>query len=262
MLFPTNFYNPSNQFRNFDFATQLFASSNGLAASGVMTQTVQVANSGAFNMPLSFDPINISGGGEPRWLGISVRPSGTTSNFTTLGPPLPINPTPQAFYAYSAGVVADLTPGQAVTSLNGLTDAVILQAGNGINLATNGSNTLTISTQPGVPSDRGIKTDLAPVSSEKILASLAALPISSWRYTNETAEVRHVGPMAQDFRAAFGLGHGDKLIEFVDEQGVALTAIQGLNQKLDEKDARIKQLEQSVAELKQLVSQLMKTNSP
>ena len=145
-------------------------------------------------------------------------------------------------HAYTAGAVADLTPGQAVTSLNGLTDAVNLQAGNGISLALNGSNIVIFAT--GSSSDRNIKTDFAGVDAEIILAKLAALPIESWRYTNEVAGVRHVGPMAQDFRAAFGLGNDDKIIGFVDAQGVALAAIKGLNQKLNEKDAEVQKLQQ------------------
>ncbi len=66
--------------------------------------------------------------------------------------------------------------------------------------------------------------------------------------------------MAQDFHAAFGLnGADDKHISTVDEGGVALAAIQGLNQKLDEKDAEIQDLKRSVAELKELVSKLAQT---
>jgi phage shock protein A len=42
----------------------------------------------------------------------------------------------------------------------------------------------------------------------------------------------------------------------VDEGGVALAAIQGLNQKLEEKDAKIQQLQQSVDELKKMVQSL------
>ena len=73
----------------------------------------------------------------------------------------------------------------------------------------------------------------------------------------------HLGPTAQDFHAAFGLNGTDEThISVVDEGGVALAAIQGLNQKLTEKDAEIRQLQQSVAELKQMVSQLAKTKSP
>lgn len=225
--------------------------SNGLAVSQVTTQTVQVVN-GLFNLPLPFDPISM-GDGSARWLSIGVKSSINPGPIQFLMPALPLTPTPQAFYAYAAGVVADLTPGQAVTSLNGLTDAVNLQAGNGIILGING-NTITIAA--GSPSDRNLKTDLAPVKTEDILARLAALPIQSWRYTNETAGVRHVGPMAQDFKAAFGLGNDSRLIGFVDEGGVALAAIQGLNRKLNEKDAEIEKLKERAAEVDSLEKRL------
>lgn len=83
-----------------------------------------------------------------------------------------------------------------------------------------------------------------------------ALPITQWNFTNNTAVV-HLGPMAQDFRAAFGLGTDEKHIGIGDEGGVALAAIQGLNQMLEAetkaRDAEIESLKQSVAELKSLV---------
>ena len=242
---------------SYDFTLQLLDSvSNGVAASLVITQTVQVA-SGLFNMPLPFDPISMADG-SASWLSLGVRPSGVaTAPFTPINPPLPITPASQALYAYTAGTVADLGPGQAVTSLNGLTDAVNLQGGNSIFLVTNG-NTLTISAVAG--SDRNIKTDFTRLNPEEILAKLAGLPIQGWRYTNEVAGVRHVGPMAQDFKTAFGLGKDEKFIEFVDAQGVALAAIQGLNQKMGDqlkaKDAEIKQLQQNVAELRAMFDQI------
>jgi hypothetical protein len=230
----------------FQLQLQTSLSGNVLAVTPAVTQTVQVVN-GLFNVPMPFDPISMSDGAD-RWLNISVRPDDPNLPAVQFTPitPLQINPTPQAFYAYTAGVVADLSPGQAVTSLNGLTDTVNLQAGNGIALAASG-NTITISA-PGANSDRNIKTDFAGVNAETILDKLAALSIQSWRYTNEVAGVRHVGPMAQDFKSAFGLGSSDKIIGFVDEEGVALAAIQGLNQKLEaqakEKDAQIAGLKQ------------------
>jgi hypothetical protein len=242
----------------YDFSIQLMnAASNGLVVSQVSTQTVQVVN-GLFNLPLPFDPISM-GDGSARWLNIGVRSSGLPAvQFTPLSPPLPITPTPQALYAYTAGVVADLAPGQAVTSLNGLADAVNLQAGSGIILGTNG-NTLTVTAQPGVGSDRNIKTGFGAVKPEDILAQLAALSIQSWRYTNEVAGVRHVGPMAQDFKAAFGLGADDKFIAFVDEEGVALAAIQGLNQKLNEKDAELQNMKQQNDALEKRLENLEQT---
>jgi hypothetical protein len=105
-------------------------------------------------------------------------------------------------------------------------------------------------------SDRNIKQGFAPVDPKAILEKVAALPITRWHYTNDAA-TSHVGPMAQDFHAAFGVGKDDKHIATVDADGVALAAIQGLNQKLEEelakKNAEIDALKRSVAELKELV---------
>jgi hypothetical protein len=63
-----------------------------------------------------------------------------------------------------------------------------------------------------------------------------------------------MGPMAQDFRAAFGLGVSDELIDSVDPDGVALAAIQGLHELVREKDERIRALEERVARLEGLLT--------
>ncbi|HUD49041.1 MAG TPA: tail fiber domain-containing protein [Candidatus Baltobacteraceae bacterium] len=109
-------------------------------------------------------------------------------------------------------------------------------------------------------SDRNLKENFTPIDSRQILDKVAALPISSWDYKADPAS-RHVGPMAQDFKASFQLGSDDKHIGVVDEGGVALAAIQGLNEKLEEKDAEIQKLKQSVDELKAMVSQLAQAKS-
>lgn len=108
-------------------------------------------------------------------------------------------------------------------------------------------------------SDRNQKQDLRPVDPDAVLARVAALPLSEWSY-REDPEVRHVGPMAQDFKAAFNLGEGDRHIAMVDADGVALAAIQGLNRKVEEqaaelkaRDARLGRLEAELAELRQLI---------
>lgn len=258
--FGTNQYlPPTNGFGAYDFQVQLFdAPSNGLAVTPVFTVPVQV-NNGLFNMALPFDAVAMCDG-SARWLSIAVRPTGGSGGFTQLSPLLPLTPAPQAIYAFSAGTVAAIAPNQAVTSLNNITGNLNLVPGNGINITYSGP-TITISAQSGAPSDKNIKTDFAPVSSENILTKLSGLPISSWRYTNEAPGIRHVGPMAQDFRSTFGLGHDDKLIEYVDEQGVALTAIQALNQKVQEQRAELKQKQTEIDALKERldkVEQLLK----
>jgi hypothetical protein len=72
----------------------------------------------------------------------------------------------------------------------------------------------------------------APVNGHEILSKLASLPISTWNYIGEDPSVRHLGPMAQDFKAAFGLGDSDKLIDMSDANGVVMVAIQALHRRL------------------------------
>lgn len=112
----------------------------------------------------------------------------------------------------------------------------------------------------GGRSDRNIKDNFAPVDPSAILAKVAALPITSWNYKDDPAS-RHIGPMAQDFFSAFGAGTDDKTITYLDEGGVALAAVQGLNKKVEEKDAKIQQLEKELNELKAMVQNLAKQSA-
>jgi hypothetical protein len=131
----------------------------------------------------------------------------------------------------------------------------ITLGGNGQGgLALNGSLTAT---SFNTSSDRNMKENFAPVNNQEILERVASLPISQWNFKADE-QTRHIGPMAQDFFAAFNVGTDDKHIATVDEDGVALAAIQGLNQKLNEKDLEIQALKQSVAELKKLVQSMAK----
>jgi hypothetical protein len=98
-------------------------------------------------------------------------------------------------------------------------------------------------------SDRNAKTDFTPLNSRDTLERLARVPIQSWRYKTEADSIRHIGPVAQDFRAAFNLGADARHIATVDADGVALAAIQGLNEKLAEKDAEIQTLKMLLARL-------------
>jgi hypothetical protein len=101
-------------------------------------------------------------------------------------------------------------------------------------------------------SDRNAKQDFEFVSSSQILDRLSRLPVSEWSYKSDS-ETRHIGPMAQDFYAAFKIGTDDKHIAPIDEGGVALAAIQGLNRKLEQ---QLQQKETEIAELKQRMDKL------
>ena len=80
----------------------------------------------------------------------------------------------------------------------------------------------------GSLSDRNLKANVRPVSGADVLARLAEVPISTWNYSSQDASIRHIGPMAQDFYAAFGVGEDNTHITTIDADGVALAAIQGL----------------------------------
>src|SRR6202012_61759 len=89
-----------------------------------------------------------------------------------------------------------------------------------------------------------------------VLTKVAALPITRWNFKQDST-VLHIGPMAQDFSAAFGVGEDDKHIAVVDEGGVALAAIQGLNEKVEAEDAALrdenKELKKRLEKLEQLM---------
>jgi len=104
-------------------------------------------------------------------------------------------------------------------------------------------------------SDRNAKENVQPVSVDEILAKVATLPISTWTFKEQDSGT-HLGPMAQDFYAAFNLGNTDSGIFTVDESGVALAAIQGLKKDADAKDAKIEELQRQVDELRALIQQL------
>ncbi|MBI4773257.1 MAG: tail fiber domain-containing protein [Deltaproteobacteria bacterium] len=108
-----------------------------------------------------------------------------------------------------------------------------------------------------VISDRNMKENFGNVESGDVLARVADLPISTWNYKQDSTGYRHMGPMAQDFHAAFGLGD-DRTIHAVDAGGVAFAAIQELNRKLDAQTARIEELEKTNRELQEKLELLKK----
>jgi trimeric autotransporter adhesin len=102
-------------------------------------------------------------------------------------------------------------------------------------------------------SDRNAKANFSDVAPRAILAKLAALPIQTWNFKTQPESERHLGPTAQDFRAAFELGQDDTHISTTDADGVALAAIQGLYQIVQEKDRQLQQLRVVVRQLEHQV---------
>ncbi len=98
-------------------------------------------------------------------------------------------------------------------------------------------------------SDRNAKMNFAAVDGREVLSKVAGLSILTWSF-KDNAAIRHMGPTAQDFYAAFGLGQDDTTISTIDLDGVALAAIQGLYGLVQEKDAEIAAMEAEITDLR------------
>jgi hypothetical protein len=97
------------------------------------------------------------------------------------------------------------------------------------------------------------------VNGEAVLEKLAAIPVQSWNYKWESdTNTPHLGPMAQDFKAAFYPGRDDKSISTLEFDGVELAAIQGLNRKLEQKETEITELKRKNDSLETRLGKLEK----
>ena len=126
--------------------------------------------------------------------------------------------------------------GTAIYSNSGLTAGVTLAAGGGSWSSV---------------SDRNLKENVAEVDARDILERLARVPVTTWNYKSQDDSIRHMGPMGQDFHSAFGIGEVDTKIGTIDADGVALAAIQGLYEIVQEKDCEIENLKSEISELKE-----------
>jgi hypothetical protein len=131
---------------------------------------------------------------------------------------------------------------------------LVSRVGSGVNEAVffPGGN-LTIAGTLSQGSSRTIKHDIVQVDALDVLRALANMPISMWSYNHETG-VRHLGPMAEDFHETFGLGKNRTSISSIDTSGVALAAIKGLHQQIEERDEAIRLLNERLGVLESMMN--------
>ncbi|MEM7342624.1 MAG: tail fiber domain-containing protein [Chloroflexota bacterium] len=151
-----------------------------------------------------------------------------------------------------------------ITFTCSITNAFYARASGGVRFYTNSDLTAGVQVAAGGGSwssisDRAAKENFVPVDGQEILAEVVAMPIESWNYIAQDPSIRHMGPMAQDFYAAFGLGEDNKHIATIDSDGVALAAIQGLYEKSEAENAQLRaelaEFEARLAALEALIVQ-------
>jgi hypothetical protein len=101
-------------------------------------------------------------------------------------------------------------------------------------------------------SSRTTKENFSAVSGDDVLARLRKVPVSTWNYISEGRGTRHLGPMAEDFYGAFGLGTGNTSIGVQDAVGVSLAAVKALDARTVELRRKTEEVEQLRAELSAL----------
>jgi hypothetical protein len=105
-------------------------------------------------------------------------------------------------------------------------------------------------------SDVNLKSDIEALDGNLVLAKLESLPVSEWSYKKDGPSIRHIGPMAQDFHAAFGLGDDETKVSPRDMAGVSLAAIKALSAELKEKDAEIAAQREQISALQAKLNEL------
>ena len=139
------------------------------------------------------------------------------------------------------------------------------RASGGVRFFSNKGATLGAQLAPNatawtVLSDRNAKENIEAIDPREVLAQLIQMPVSRWSYKADPAQRRYIGPMAQDFHAAFGLGNDDKRINTLDTEGITLAAIQGLYQQMQQENSELRQhnaaLEKRLADLEHLIGRL------
>ncbi len=184
------------------------------------------------NNPQSLLHVN----GESRWGKANIL-STNQSGSIELGDSAQLNTTPFIDFHYGVQGSQDFNV-RVINDASAQLD--IFWAGSSTPMARLNPAGLTVNGAVVSSSDRNLKENFQDVNSRAVLEKVAALPVSTWNYKADTGS-RHLGPMAQDFYAAFDIGVDDTHIATVDEGGVALAAIQGLNDKVESENALLRE---------------------
>jgi hypothetical protein len=153
----------------------------------------------------------------------------------------------------SSASVALSTQGLRLTDNGGNARSIGMYDSNATLGFANGTNIafLTAGGSWQNSSDRNLKENFIVLDKQTALNKIAELPIMQWNYKIEPATSLHIGPIAQDFYAAFGVGgiNGETSISTIDPAGVALLGIQALIEKVEAQAIIITALTDRIAAL-------------
>lgn len=110
-------------------------------------------------------------------------------------------------------------------------------------------------------SDSTKKQNITSISPIRYVNKLDSIDVYSWNYKSQNKEIKHIGPMAQDFYATFDIGADSTMINSGDFDGINLLLLKGLNEKLDlieDQKEKISELEKELMLLEEKRLQMQK----
>ena len=213
--------------------------------------------SGGGSVAIGFHAEALGGGGVAIGNGVSA----TGDNSMALGNFVSTNAMTGAFVygdASSSQGIGAITPNQFVVRAQqfwlGTNNAVTATAGRFLETSTGAY--LTSGGAWTNSSDVNRKHAFQTVDGDDVLDKLAAMPVQTWSYKTEDNSVRHMGPTAQEFRKAFGLGDTDKAIATVDADGVSLAGIKALIERTTKLQHDNEDLRTALAEVYRRLAEL------
>lgn len=239
------------------FGTSTTASGNVAFAQGWTTTA-----SGAYTVGMGYS--SVADGDYSVALGYRASTNGRSGSFVWGGRTSTTGT--DVVQAQADGEFRIRAPGGVRLRTSNAASAALGASGNtGCDLAA-GSGAFTCS------SSRTLKDSFELVNGEDLLARLRTMPVTTWKFTGEDTGIRHLGPVAEDFYAAFGLGGSETMIPITDLAGVAVGAAQALERRTVELSAknaaltrevtalraRMAELERNQAEMQKLLNSLLR----
>ncbi|MDF2771977.1 MAG: hypothetical protein K0S86_1471 [Geminicoccaceae bacterium] len=131
----------------------------------------------------------------------------------------------------------------------------VVRAPGGAYIYTSGNHSTGVSLPFGASawasvSDVNRKENFRTMDGEEVLAKIAGMAVSEWNYKTQGDSIRHLGPMAQDFYRAFGLGESDTTITTTDIDGINMLGVQALERRTVALDRENRALRSELADLR------------
>ena len=234
--------------------------------------TVDGATGGSISGNINLDPStatagNIIKGGVPflhnygsenTFVGLEAGNLTMTGSFNTASGSEALLNNTTGYYNTALGYSANVSDSDLVNATAIGANAVV-DASNKIRLGDSAVTVIEGQVAYTFTSDKHQKENFRAVDGDEVLRKIRGLNLSSWNYIGHDPEqLRHYGPVAQEFFAAFGhdgvgTSGSPTTINSGDEVGILMIAVQALGRDNEQQKSENQYLREQIAELRELI---------